>query len=300
MAPADQDPAGLDPAHILAICTRATGRDADIKATGTADGVQVSFPARRAAWTAINALGRVGYTAAHASGDRHTRDLVVTGWNANRLDSRLNALRTIMRGLADNPLVSAKAAVRRFAALPAAAATPAAASGILDETGQQLHDWVDARAGICVPAPPARLPSDRALAMRVRAATSCEQVIGDLIDRHVRVAVHAMAEFASLRQEMNDGRALHTAVRRAGVFFHLSPSSIAQDSAPLMSRSVPGAAAGPALAKVPSRPRRPRRGMAGEFPAPPGVTGPSGTGPEAGRPGPGGQDFPAARPGRHP
>ena len=113
----------------------------------------MSFPARRAAWTAVSALGRVGYTAAHASGDRHTRDVVVTGWNANRLDSRLTALRTVMHRLADNPLVTATAAVRRFAALPAAAATPAAATEILDETRQQLRDWADARAGICVAVP---------------------------------------------------------------------------------------------------------------------------------------------------
>jgi hypothetical protein len=260
----------------------------------------MSFPARRAAWTAINALGRVGYTAAHASGDRHTRDLVVTGWNANRLDSRLNALRTVMHGLADNPLVSATAAVRRYAGLPAGAASPAAASGILDETRQQLHDWVDSRAGICAAAPPTVLPADAAMAMRVRAAAKCEQVISDLIDRHVRVAGHALAEFTSLRQRMNDSRAQRTAVRRAGVFFHLSPSSVAQDSAPLMSRSAPSAAPGQTPADMPSRPRRPRRGMAGEFPTRPGVTGPSGTGPAAGRSGPGGQDFPAARPGRHP
>jgi hypothetical protein len=98
---------------------------------------------------------------------------------------------------------------------------------------------------------------------------------------------------------MNDSRAQRTAVRRAGVFFHLSPSSIAQDSAPLMSRSAPSATQGQAPGAKPSRSRRPRRGMAGEFPAPPGVTGPPGTRPAAGPAGPGGQDFPAARPGRH-
>ena len=300
MAAADLDPAGLDRVHIMGICNWVTGNDASLQTTATADGIRVSFRSRRAAWTAVNALGRVGYTAAHASGDRHTRDLVVTGWNANRLDSRLDALRTVMHGLADNPMMSATAAVRIFAALPKAAATPAAANNILEETRQQLRDWADARAGISVPFPPGRLPDNTALAMRVRAASSCEQVIRDLIDRHMRVAEYAVTEFASLRQQMNDGRAQRAAVRRAGVFFHLSPSSVAQDSAPLMSRSASGATQDQAAGAKRSRSRRPRRGMAGEFPAPPGVTGPPGTRPVAGRAGPGGQDFPAARPGRHP
>ena len=131
MTPADPYPAGLDPAHILAICTRATGSDAGIQAAGTADGIRVSLPSRRAAWTAASALGRVGYTAAHDSADRRTRDLVVTGWNADRLDSRLTALRTVMHRLADNPLVTATAAVRRFAALPAGDLATSAAAGIL-------------------------------------------------------------------------------------------------------------------------------------------------------------------------
>lgn len=300
MAAADLDPAGLDPVHIQGICNWVTGNNASLQTTRTADGIRVSFPSRRAAWTAVNALGRVGYTAAHASGDRHTRDLLVTGWNANRLDTRLDTLRTVMHGLAGNPQMTATAAVRRFAALPKAAATPAAATGILSETGQQLRDWVYSRVGICVPFLPGQLPGDTALAMRVRAATKCEQVISDLIDRHMRVAGHAVTEFASLRHQMKDGRAQRTAVRRAGVFFHLGPGSVAQDSAPRLNPPASSAAPGQAPAADPSRPRRPRRGMAGEFPAPPGVAGPPSTGPVAGRPGPGGQDFPAARPGRHP
>lgn len=298
MATPDPYPAGLDPVHILAICTRATG-DAGIQATGSADGIRVSLASRRSAWTAATALGRVGYTAAHDSADRRTRDLVVTGWNADRLDSRLTALRTVMHRLADNPLITATASVRRFAVLPRPPAISAAAN-VLDETRQELRDWVDARAGICTDAPPARVPANAAIARRIRAATSCEEVIGDLMDRHVRVAEHAVDLFGSLRQQMNPGRAERTAVRRAGIFFHLSPESIAQDSAPLMNRSAPTAAQGEAPAGRRSRSGRPRRGMSGEFPARPGATGPPGTDPPAGRAGPGGQDFPAARPGRHP
>ena len=38
MTPADAYPAGLDPAHILAICTRAAGSEAGVQAVRTPDG----------------------------------------------------------------------------------------------------------------------------------------------------------------------------------------------------------------------------------------------------------------------
>ena len=235
--------------------------------------MRVSFPARGAAWEASSALGRAGYTAALTGAGRARRDVLVTGWNAARLDSRLTAMRSVMHRLADNPLVTATAAVRRFAALPAAAATAQAAAEILGETRQQLQGWADGRAGICVPAPPAALPADTGTAMRVRAVSSCEQVISDLIDRHLRVAGHALTLFGSLRQQMSDTRAQHVAVRRAGITFHLSGESIAQDSSPLM-RS---ASADPAAARR-ARPR-------GQAPA----------GDGAGVPGPAGCRRPAWR-----
>ena len=302
MTPADRYPAGLDPAHVLGIATRAAGSPAGARAVGTADGVRVSLPNRQSAWTATAALGRTGYTAALTGRTRGSRDLVVTGWNAERLESRLAALRSVIRRLADNPLVTATTAVRRFAALPTPEASLPAAADILSETRWQLQDWVEARSGICMPDRPAVLPADPANALRVLNASGCDQVVSDLIERHLRVAAHALTLYDSLRQQMNDGRAQNTAVRRASVTFHLSSDSVAQDSSPLM----PPAAAGPAPnAGSPADPaahsrESPRRGMAQEFPAPPGVTGPAGTTPPAGRTSPGGQHFPAARPGPHP
>ena len=125
-------------------------------------------------------------------------------------------------------------------------------------------------------------------------------MISDLIDRHLRVAGHAVDLFGSLRQQMNDGRAQHTAVRRAGITFHLSGElhrpGLHTADAPVRHRSRPG---GAAAARGPGPAGR-GAGMAGEFPAPPGAAGPPGTEPPAGRAGPGGQGFPAARPGRHP
>jgi hypothetical protein len=295
MTPAEPDPAGLDPTHILTICAEFDG-GAGVQAVRTPDGVRVVMPTRRAAWEVTGALGRVGYAAALA-GDSHVRrDVMVTGWNADRLDSRLTVLRSVMHRLADNPLVTATAAVRRFAALPARSATLEAAENILGESEVQLRRWLDARAGICTPSPPAVLPADTGTAMRVRAVVSCEQAISDLVDRHLRVAGHAVALFSSLRRQMNDGRAQNIAVRRAGITFHLSGGSIAQDSTPLMRRAAPERRGG-----QPPRPQgRPRRGAAQEFPVPPGASGQAGPAPPAARGGLGGQSFPAARPGRHP
>src|ERR1035438_3177276 len=139
MTPADRYPARLDPAPVLGICTRAAGTVAGVQAVGTADGVRVSLPTRQSAWSATAALGRVGYTAALAGRTRSSQDLVVTGWNAERLESRLVALRSVMNRLADNPLVTATAAVRRFAALPRSEASPPAAADILSETRWQLQ-----------------------------------------------------------------------------------------------------------------------------------------------------------------
>src|SRR5579871_2203622 len=122
MTPTEVRPTGLDPAHILAVCTQATGGGA-AHAVGTPDGVRVSLPTRKAAWDATAALGRVGYIAALAGRTGRGRDLAVTGWSPAQLDWRLSALRSVMHRLADNPLVTATAAVRRFAALPASVAS---------------------------------------------------------------------------------------------------------------------------------------------------------------------------------
>ena len=53
------------------------------------------------------------------------RDVLVTGWNTAGLDSRLTAMRAILHQLADNPLLTARAAIERFRGLPAAARSPA-------------------------------------------------------------------------------------------------------------------------------------------------------------------------------
>jgi hypothetical protein len=75
----DPYPAGLDPAHILAICAPATGGRPGL-AVGTCDGLCVCLPSRRAARSASAALARVGYQVASDFGPRG-RDVTITGWN---------------------------------------------------------------------------------------------------------------------------------------------------------------------------------------------------------------------------
>jgi hypothetical protein len=227
----DPYPAGLDPAHIVAICAHATGGRPGL-AVGARDGMCVCLPSRRAARSARAALSRVGYRVTDDSGPRG-RDLVVTGWNAAGLESRLNAMRVVLHRLAENPSPTARAVIERFSSLPAAAQSPRSGLGVLDEARIGLRSWVSARSGIHAPRPPAVLPADVGVALQLGTANVLEQAIDDLIERHLRVAGHALALFCSLREQMDIGRAQDVAIRWAGITFHLGGTS-AQDSTPLL------------------------------------------------------------------
>jgi hypothetical protein len=227
----DPYPAGIDPAHILAICAQATGGRRGL-AVGTRDGMCVCLPSRRAARSARAALARVGYDVAADSGPRG-RDLAVTGWNPIGLESRLNAMRVVLHQLAENPSPTARAVVEQFRSLPSVAQSPRSGLGILDEARTALRSWVSARSGIHAPRPPAVLPPDVGVALQLGTASVLEQAIDDLIERHLRVAGHALALFCSLREQMDIGRAEDVAVRWAGITFHLGGTA-AQDSTPLL------------------------------------------------------------------
>lgn len=227
----DPYPAGLDPAHIVAICAHATGGRPGL-AVGTRDGMCVCLPSRRSARSARAALGRVGYRVTDDSGPRG-RDLVVTGWNAAGLESRLNAMRVVLHQLAENPSPTARAVIERFRSLPGTAQLPRSGLGVLDEARAGLRSWVSARSGIHAPRPPAVLPADVGVALQLGTTGVLEQAIDDLIERHLRVAGHALALFCSLREQMDVGRAQEVAIRWAGITFHLGGTS-AQDSTPLL------------------------------------------------------------------
>ncbi len=300
MTAADPNPVGLDPAHILAICTRATGSDAGIQVTANCgrDPVEPLVQACGLDRSHCPWPGRLHRRPrqcrpSYSGPDRHRLERWPAGLTADRP----------AHGDASPGRQPAGDRDRRRPRFRRAAGRGGHVGGgrdVLDETRQKLRDWVDARAGICPPAPPAEFPPTPRSPGGSALRRSCEEVISDLIDRHVRVAEHAVDLFASLRHQMNGGRAERTAVRRAGIFFHLSSDSIAQDSTPLMNRPAPRARPSGAAASRRSRSGRPRRGMSGEFPAPPGAAGPPGTDPPAGTSRPGRTGLPRCPPGPPP
>ena len=262
----DPYPAGLDPAHILAICAHATGGRPGL-AVGARDGMCVCLPSRRAARSASVALARVGYQVIANSGPRG-RDVVVTGWSPAGLESRLTAMRAVLHQLADNPALTARAVIERFRSLPGASPSPRAGLAILEQARTDLRSWVSARSGIHAPRPPAVLPPDVGIALRLGTAGVLEQVIDDLIERRLRVAGHALALFCSLREQMDVGRAQEAAIRWAGITFHLSGPA-AQDSTHLIHGALwlPSAGSAPFTQPGNRPPTGPAKRAALEFPS---------------------------------
>ena len=262
----DPYPAGLDPAHILAICVHATGGRPGL-AVGARDGICVCLPSRRAARSASVALARVGYQVIANSGPRG-RDVVVTGWSPAGLEFRLTAMRAILHQLADNPALTAQAVIERFQSLPGASPSPRAGLAILQQARTGLRSWVSARSGIHAPRPPAVLPPDVGIALRLGTAGVLEQVIDDLIERRLRVAGHALALFCSLQEQMDVGRAQEAAIRWAGITFHLSGPA-AQDSTHLIHGALwlPSAGSAPFTQPGNRPPPGPATRAAVEFPS---------------------------------
>jgi len=299
MMPPDRR-SGLDPAHILSVCTLATrGKDDyPAQAIATTAGVRVQLGSRRAAREALAALARIGYQAAQLASPRHGRDLLVAGWSTSGLESRLVAMRAVLYRLGADPAATAAAAIARCQQLPAMPPARAAVTA-LGETRAQLHAWVSARSGIHAPHDPAIVPASLDNVLRLHVAWKLEAAIDELIERHVRVAGHALLLFSSMRQHAGDDHAGQTALRWAGITFHLNgyPErqswAQAQDAA---RRQRPDPPPGPSRA---SQGPAPARLAAADFPKP--VTDAAAAS-DAAAPAarPGGRHFPARRPGRHP
>ena len=96
-------------------------------------------------------------------------------------------------------------------------------------------------SGIHAPHDPAVFPADRGNALRLRAARALETAIDDLVERHLRVAGHALPLYQSLRLRTTEDQAKDTAIRRASVMYHL-PADGARLPA---SRRAAGTSAGP-------------------------------------------------------
>ena len=291
---------GLDPAHILSVCGLAAsgGHDHPAQAVATTGGVRVQLGSRRAARDALAALARVGYQAVPMASRRHGRDLLVAEWSTPGLEWRLAAMRNVIYQLGADPATTAAAAIgqyRRAGAVPPARLEAA----VLADARAQLRAWVSARSGIHAPHDPAILPADLGNALRLRAAWALETAIGDLIERQLRVAGHAVPLFGSLRQYSSDDQAQETALRRAGITFYLN-------GYPERDSSAQAKAARPQCPDPPSGPGLALRSRAGQaplaaagFPTP--VTGTAAARAAAASSArPAGRHFPASRPGRNP
>jgi hypothetical protein len=220
MATADLHERGLDPAHILSVTSQAiTSKGQAGLAIATPDGVRICFRSRQAASKAMTALTRVGYEVRHADGS-HGRNLLVTGWNAQALESRLEAMRAVLCQLRDNPAATADTLIERFRHLPPGSRVRRN-STLLAQAHGQLRDWVTSRSGIHAPHDPAIIPADVGNALRLRAARAVESAIDELAERHLRVAAHALPLYQSLRLYTTEGQAKDTAIRRASVMYHL-------------------------------------------------------------------------------
>ncbi len=125
----------------------------------------------------------------------------MTGWNEAELESRLTAMRVVLHQLAGNPSPTARAVIERFRDLPSAAQSARSGLGVLDEARTGLRSWVSERSGIHAPRRPAVLLPDVGVALPLATANVLEQAIDDLIERHLRVAGHALALFCSLREQ---------------------------------------------------------------------------------------------------
>ncbi len=299
MAAPDPRERGLDPAHILSVTNHATsgGRGHAGRAVAAHGSVRISLPSRRAASDAGVALTRVGYQVARIDGTGH-RDVLVTGWSAAGLESRLAAMRAVLHQLDASPAVTAAAVVERVRRLPAGSPAQPDTS-VLAEARAQLRAWVSGRSGIHAPHDPAIVPADRGNALRLRVAWTLEAAIDDLVERHLRVAGHALPLFDSLRQHTTDDRAAKTAIRRAGITFHLGASP-AQDSSALLQRASRSPGTGPRSSAADTgggAPAGPAQLAASGFPRPVTDAVRAADAPAVPSAGPGGRHFPASRPG---
>jgi hypothetical protein len=301
MAAPDPRERGLDPAHILSLANQATGggQGRAGRAVAAHGSVRVCLPSRRAAGDASAALTRVGYQVARIDGTGH-RDLLVTGWSAAGLESRLAAMRAVLHQLDASPAVTAAAVVERARRLPAGSPAQPDTS-VLADARAQLRGWVSGRSGIHAPHDPAIVPADRGNALRLRVAWTLEAAIDDLVERHLRVAGHALPLFRFLRPHTTDDQAAKAAIRRAGITFHLNASP-AQDSSALVQRATRPPGTGPRSSAADpggGAPARPARLAASGFPRPvtDAVRAADVTTIPSARPG--GRHFPAGRPGPH-
>ena len=286
-------PQGIDPVHVQIVAAtvstveRADGSVLLLAIPGT---IRVHLPNRSATRAARDALERVGYQVTSSAGSLRNRGLLVVGWSAQGLESRLDAMRGVLQKLVARPDATAALALGQLSRVPAAELPGRAGQQrIVGQLSTGLRSWISATSGIHAASDPRARPADPGCALRLSATRRAEQAIDDLVERQTRVAEFAVALYPSLRQTMSHDAARDCALRWAGIAFHLIPQAD-PDLSPLLRGSaltgdpVPA----PADAQPASPAPRPLTGMrrkppsVGEFPAgvpisrasrPPSVTG---------------------------
>lgn len=203
----------LDPAHILAVINQATPspRGNAARARVMTEGVRVHLLSRPMVREATAALRRVGYQV-HRFDTPRQCGVLVTGWSATALESRLAVMRVVIHQLSASPAVTASATISR-----ARATEPTPPDEVLlAGTGARLRSWVAARSGIQAPCHPS-LPEDRGIALQLRQATRLEYLIEDLIEANLQITQSALALFGKLRPHFTDPQAHQEAIRRSGL-----------------------------------------------------------------------------------
>lgn len=268
---------GIDPAHIWLVANQAAPRHDQAGPTLVTRGVQgalVRFPARSAAHAAEAGLRRVGYDVARDDSDGRGRQLVVRGWSADGLESRLNEMRYVIEMLTAEPGGTAARALDHLdSVLRAGRSSRPSQQHCLRLAERELRDWITATSGVHAPCNPLTRPADVGIAVRLSAAWQCEEAIDELVRRHVQVGELAVALYPELLKGRSHDHARDSAVRRASLAFHIR-RNLARDttlhmpSGPVSPAAAPrGGAAGPEQHSGRRSPARRDDGTARIFPA---------------------------------
>lgn len=311
MPASDLYPSGIDPVHVWTIATTAAPgikQDGTVLLVGGRHPARICLPNRPAAHSAEAALQLVGYQVARTSRGVRGRDLIVTGWSTEGLEHRLTVMRGVLQQLAAGPGTTAVLALE-LGRLPAALQpSQADQQWLVERAGRQLRGWISRTSGIDAPCDPRAQPSDPGCALRLAATRRAEEAIDDLATRHMRVAEIAVALYPGLRLRMDHASARDSAIRRAGIAFHLSgrlspdttqsPAATSRSPDPATPRDTPPAASPPKAR--PGTGSRPGLRTAQEFPAVGMPVSPTSRPPSTrGATRPRGRNFPSGRPGPH-
>jgi len=194
MTTSDLRRAGLDPAHIQAICEHvaASGGHRPVGyVTAAPDGARVRPQPVRAARQMQSALTCAGCGVVLVRTGR-PQELLVTGWDERALESRLAAMRAVTQQLHAGPAATAAVVIDRYRCLSARCSGSRLGIAALTQAREELRVGVATRCGIHAPRDAAALPAGTGNALRLRAIWVLEHAIDDLIERHLRLARRAL------------------------------------------------------------------------------------------------------------